>query len=125
MITRRPRCQILEPNGAKLTSAVCRIGPSPEGWTAVLFGFDAPGLVVQRCLLARVREIWIRVDGGVVCPGLIKRTYFDPELGRACRICLEPSAAMLLARSLADPVSTSVPAGPVKAASPAWQNSAA
>jgi hypothetical protein len=107
MNTRQNACYLLEADGTLLSSARCRLARAGDGWTALLTGFDAPGRVVQRCLLDQVREVWVAVDEGLACPAQVDRVYFDAARGRACRLRLDTGAAMLLAGALAKRASPS------------------
>jgi hypothetical protein len=108
MSLERSKCQLLEANGERLATAICRLSRTEGGWTALLTGFDAPGQIVRRCLLGHIREVWIRAGAGVACPGRIEQVYFDPSAGRCCRLRLEEGAALLLAFALStDPRSAS------------------
>ena len=100
MSNRRSNCRLLDADGRLLANATCRLGRTQNDWTALLTGFDAPGLVVRRCLLDHVRDVWLAVDGGVACPARVDQVFFDTSLGRACRLRIDAGAALLLAQAL-------------------------
>ncbi len=100
MSNRRNNCRLLDADGRLLANATCRLGRTQNAWTALLTGFDAPGLIVRRCLLDHIRDVWIAVDGGVACPARVDQVFFDASLGRSCRMSLEAGAALLLAQAL-------------------------
>src|SRR5688572_14319461 len=61
--------------------------------TLVVMALDAPGTLIQQCLLGPVREITISLDDGPPRAARVERVFFHPSYGRACALRLREDDA--------------------------------
>ncbi|MGD9889845.1 MAG: hypothetical protein AB7R89_01900 [Dehalococcoidia bacterium] len=89
-------CQLYEPDGRPLATGTCPFASAPAAGTRVIVSMkDRPGHVIQRCLLGRLCDVRVQFEGGTPVPAQIERAFFDPKLGRACVLRVEPCEATI------------------------------
>jgi hypothetical protein len=83
-------CRISMAAGRLLVSGRGLFDHGPGGDTLVVMALDAPGTLVQQCLLGPVRDVTITLDEGPPQAAQVERVFFHPTYGRACALRLLP-----------------------------------
>ena len=85
-------CQLYELDGTPLGAGTCRQPPTTVEDGAdvdLLMTIEPRGLVLERCLFGKVREVRLRVEGSGLQRARVVSVFFDPKLGRVCALHLE------------------------------------
>ncbi len=83
MISPYEQCRLFETDGTPLTQGQVQVHDR-LGAEAIVTQLDNPGRVVQRCLIAGVRQIVVRINDTALIPARIERVSFDAKQGRTC-----------------------------------------
>ena len=79
-------CRIYDRDGSLLTLGIAERGPEAD--TVRVTRLTKPGVVVQRFLVGRQRDVHIAFDGSAPVDARVDNVYFDPKHGRGCALRL-------------------------------------